>query len=285
MGDRSTNPNWNPRMRNQGNPLAPRDTRPVPGQAGVMPAQGKSVPSPKFFGARYRLGSPIRPGSIVFDDGFLGKLRPRKPTATDYVALVKWQTILSGAETLRPDLKEGCEAYRHFLHGGGLPYVFSYESYVMNDSSGVTTLANAMLDIQDGAEIVWEADNTVKEFSITGDAISCGDTSLFPYPATENWQKAIGGHVIWLSGNVKVSEKKGETWIRLDMVLHAEDRFNFNPGQSDIATGIPDSDNGTFELTGLAKQFTQTSELRRIVEWKYGTLATGGTSTATIPWR
>ena len=69
------------------------------------------------------------------------------------------------------------------------------------------------------------------------------------------------------------------------MVLHAEDRYNFNPGQHDIVTLIPDSDNGVFEITGLGTQFTQTSELKRRIEWKYGTLGTGNTSTATIPLR
>lgn len=53
----------------------------------------------------------------------------------------------------------------------------------------------------------------------------------------------------------------------------------------DIATGIPDSDNGVFEVTGLAKQYDQYAELERHVEWKYGTLSAGGTSTASIPWR
>ena len=26
----------------------------------------------------------------------------------------------------------------------------------------------------------------------------------YPYPATENWQKAIGGHMIWLEGDAAV---------------------------------------------------------------------------------
>lgn len=250
-----------------------------------MPAQGKSVPSPKYFGARYRLGAPIRPSSIVFDDGFLGRFPARKPTASDYASLAKWQLKLEVAEALRPDLADATSAYRHFLQGGGRGRSFSYESYVMNDESGVTTLANAMLDIQDGAEIVWESDRSVRKFSLTGGQISCGSNTLFPYPATENWQKAIGGHVIWLSGEVTVTDRNGDPWLRLDMVLHAEDRYNFNPGQKDIVTGIPDSDNGIFEITGLGKQFTQTAELRRIVEWKYGTLDTGSTSKATIPLR
>lgn len=273
-------------MRNQGNPHARRDTREATGRVNVMPPQGKSVPSPKSFGARYRLGSATRPSSIVFDNGFLDRFPPRMPTASDYLALAKWQAKLSAAEALRPDLAEACKAYRHFLEGFGRPRTFSYESYVMNDASGVTTLSNAILDIQDGAEIVWESDRTQKQFSLTGDQISCGSTVFFPYPQTENWQKAIGGHVIWLSGNVTVSESKpGEVWFNLDLVLHAEDRYNFNPGQQDIATGIPDDENGIFEITGLGKQFTQTAELKRRVKWKHGTLGTGSTTTATIPWR
>ena len=105
MADRSSDPNWNPRMRNQGNPHARVDTRQASGQSNIVPTQGKSVPSPKFFGARYRLGSPIRPNSIVFDNGFLDKFRPREPTAMDYVSLAKWQAKLAAAESLRPDLK------------------------------------------------------------------------------------------------------------------------------------------------------------------------------------
>ncbi len=215
MGERQKDANWNPRMRDQGNPHARADTRKATGRANVMPAQGKSVPSPRYFGARYRLGAPIRPSSISFDNGFLDKFKPRQPKAADLAALVKWRLKLEVAEGARPDLEEACAAYRHFLEGAGRPRLFSYESYVYTDNSGVTTLANAMLDIQDGAEIIWEADKSVKTFSLTGGQISCGSNELFPYPETENWQKAIGGHVIWLSGNAQIIDKGGETWFRL----------------------------------------------------------------------
>lgn len=285
MGERARDANSNPRMRNQGNPHARADTRQPDRSADVAPAQVKAVPPPKFLSSRYRLGSPIRPNSIVFDNGFLDKYKPRKPTAADFLALTQWKFKLEIAEKVRFDLEEACIAYRHFLMAGGLPRSFSYEAYVYNDESGATTLANAMRDIQDGAEIIYEADKTVKQFSLTGDQIPCGSNTLYPYPETENWQKAIGGHVIWLSGNCKVVERGAETWLVLDMVLHAEDRYNFNPGAKDIATDIPDSDNGIFEITGLAKQYTQTAELKRRIEWKYGTLGTGGTSKTTIPWR
>lgn len=51
------------------------------------------------------------------------------------------------------------------------------------------------------------------------------------------------------------------------ITIMGEDRYNFNPGQQDIATGIPDSDNGRFEITGLGHQFTQTGKLTYTVTW------------------
>ena len=53
----------------------------------------------------------------------------------------------------------------------------------------------------------------------------------------------------------------------MNFTLHAEDRYNFNPGAHDITTGIPDSANGQFEVTGLAKQYTNYSTLQRTVGW------------------
>jgi len=128
------------------------------------------------------------------------------------------------------------------------------------------------MDIQSGVIDLHSSKPSLKAFSLTGGAISCGSSSEFPYPATENWQKAIGGHTIWLSGNVIVHEGTplSKPKFELSMTLHAEDRYNFNPGQHDIATGIPDSDNGIFEMTGLAHQFEQFSILKRVIVW-YGT--------------
>ena len=307
--------------------------------------------------ATYILGPPTRP-PMTWDNGHLGQFPPRSPTAADYVKLAEWRAKLEGAEALRPDLTDGVAAYRHFLDGQGRPRQFSYERYVQNDTGGRVTLRNAILSLQWGVSELWRAHGK-RTFSLTGTAISCGDKSLlFPYPATENWQKAIGGHKIWLSGDVTVSgggtpqphlnkagthkHAKGQLTIEKDgavkvkggdtlsgysaaihggdlkrfhefgrkqgnavvplanpnlihpgetlyhiptfthymalngsnqpsfsavMTLHAEDRYNFNPGQQDIATGIPDSANGTFEITGLGRQFDQIATLLRTLNW------------------
>ena len=37
--------------------------------------------------------------------------------------------------------------------------------------------------------------------------------------------------------------------------IHAEDRYNFNPGAKDIATGTPDSENGIFEIATPKGQY------------------------------
>lgn len=171
------------------------------------------------------------------------------------------------------EIPDALAAYRHFLFGHGADRTFSYERYVAGDTSGATTLANAMLDAQDGAIQLYNAQYFGKsvQFKFSSGPISVGDPNKyyyprFPYPATENWQKAIGAHVVWLSGDVAVDASVGRA--NLHLTLHAEDRYNFNVGNHDIATGIPDAANGIFEITGLASQYMNYAELRRTVSWK-----------------
>ena len=161
------------------------------------------------------------------------------------------------------DLSDALAAYRHYLYGKGAQRTFSYERYVTNDLSGKTTLANAIDDIEEGAEQLCKANFTGKTatFKITGTAIPCGKRHFlaFPYPMTENWQKAIGYHVIWLNGDVTVSLLGAQPNFSMVITLHAEDKYNFNNGASDIATGIPDSANGELEAAGLANGYIDVS--------------------------
>ena len=112
--------------------------------------------------------------------------------------------------------------------------MFSYERYVMSDVSGQTTLWNAILDFQDAVQRLYLKEQSGLQFHVTGPAIPCGSgadvypylSSTFPYPATENWQKAIGGHQIWISGDVKVYAPPlsgGEILFEAVMVLHLGD--------------------------------------------------------------
>jgi hypothetical protein len=169
------------------------------------------------------------------------------------------------------DISDALAAYRHFLEGSGTPRRFSYERYVANDPSGKTALRYATFDVQLAAVELFGrffAPDQSATFSLTGSAIPVGGgNARFPYPATENWQKAIGAHVIWLCADVKVTASSARPAFNVSMTLHAEDMYNFNPGAHDIATGIPDEANGIFEITGLAKQYLNVSELSRTIRW------------------
>jgi hypothetical protein len=236
--------------------------------------------------ATYQVGPPVHP-PISHDNGFLGKLAPRPPTLADRAKFAEWAALLEAAEAAQSvpliphnDLPDALAAYRHFLYGKGADRTFSYDRYVANDLSGKTTLDNAVLDFRRAGEAIAASrgPGALPSFQVTGGPIPCGSGKkgfepLFPYPATENWQKAIGSHVIWLSGSVTVGALAGQPTFVGMMTLHAEDRYNFNPGNEDIATGIPDSANGVFEVTGLAKQYMNYATLIRMLRWTGATAA------------
>ena len=231
--------------------------------------------------AEYSLGPPMRP-PIHHDNGFLDKLPARSPTASDYRTLGSWIGLLEAGEAGQGvpflphnDIPDGLAAYRHFLFGNGMDRQFSYERYIANDPSGSITLENAIADAQEGALWLYLENYGSGDalFYMTGSAIPVGSgdkkfSVRFPYPLTENWQKAIGFHVIWISASVVAKSSGNDILFTMDFTLHAEDRFNFNPGATDIATGIPDSANGIFEVTGLAHQYMNYSILKRKVSWQ-----------------
>jgi hypothetical protein len=105
------------------------------------------------------------------------------------------------------------------------------------------------------------------QMSSEGFPVGSSSDSRFPYPDTEDWQKAIGAFNFWMSADVTAVEKKGVISYTMKLTIHAEDKYNFNPGMSDIATGTPDDANGNFELTGLGKQFMQKGTSTHTVKW------------------
>lgn len=261
----------------------------------------------------YRVGSPTRP-PIHHDNGFLqNPNNPNDPTPiatvppsqadidyyNDQLNQVKWAQRIDGLHIPFRDeddtarrLDDGIAAYRHFLEGNGADRTFSYDKFVEEDPSGQTVLNNATTDLQRGVEDIYNqmiaADPSLRDqpitFDVTGGSITVGASNRFPYPQTEDWQKAIGGHPIWTSGTVTVtpsSTPSGAPTFSMDMTLHAEDRYNFNPGQADIATGVPDATRGKLEQTGLAHQYTQYATLEREVTWTQGNI--GGSTSSTNP--
>ena len=147
-----------------------------------------------------------------------------------------------------------------------------------SDRSGQTTLRNALLEAQYIAIESWNIDHWTKCFSFTGPAIRCDqkptdapyNSTHFPYPATENWQKAIGAHDIWLSATVQVqaNHRNENPQFIMDFTLYAEDQYNFNSESTDIATGALDDDNGRFVVVGFAKGYRHNAiPLRRSIKW------------------
>lgn len=226
-------------------------------------------------------GPPTKP-AIRHDHGFLtgpdGNLDPSKfeePTIVDRAALVKWIAKLRGAQLLRPDLVDATNAYEHFLFGGGAEWSFSYDRFVAADASGkkvlesvVDDLVRGALDVHDTMLVATPASPRTDSFQLTSTAVSVGSPGRYPYPATENWQKAIGGHVVWAHAKVTaVTEPSLTRTFTALLTLLAEDMYNFNPGAKDIATGVPDSENGRFEITRLAHEFLSVSSLSRRLDF------------------
>lgn len=207
---------------------------------------------------------------IKFDHGFLDdgkgnldKSKMRDPELSDLVAYMKWDAKVSAAEILRPDLQDATRAYRNFLRGFGFPMEFNYEKYVREDRAGKIMADSAIEDaIAAALEFSDGTGKTAFTMQTAGIGISTSNRR-YPYPGTENWQKAIGAHVIWIEAKVKVEIEDKQRNFEVVLTIHAEDRYNFNPGANDIATGIPDSDNGRFELTGLGKEFDSSATLKR----------------------
>jgi hypothetical protein len=228
----------------------------------------------------YKIGPPTKP-DIKHDNGFLDKFRTREPEMADRLQFAKWVGMLEGSEALcngptaklmpqchGEDLADANAAYRHFLFGEGKDRTINYERFLQDDASGKMVLPSLINDFELYVSIIGK-DRT--KFSVTSGVFHVGGSGgIAPYPATSNWQKAIGAHELWVSANVTASCTEGKIYFDADMTIHMEDRYNFNPGAADVATGIPDADNGRFEITGLAKQYTNYGTVTRHIRWADG---------------
>ncbi|HEU4325753.1 MAG TPA: hypothetical protein VFS21_21615 [Roseiflexaceae bacterium] len=236
------------------------------------------------FGSSMPAGQVQGP-SMRHDHGFLddghGNIDESKREEAgwgDHIERMKWIAKLEAAELLRPDLVDGTSAYRHFLFGNGAQRHFEYERFIANDSSGATVLASA---IEDAKNAVRDRHNQILQSS--GDAppasstidlqtppMGVGNDGRYPYPATENWQKAIGAHQIWIEAHftVSVDQENQTRSFQGTMTIHVEDMYNFNPGAADIASGTPDAANGRFEVTGLGHEYLNTSEVTRSIAFE-----------------
>jgi hypothetical protein len=255
--------------------------------------------------AEYKLGPPTKPANIDHSRPSPDDYKVRTATKEDYVQLVKWTAYLEGVRKLQGvpfaphnNIPEGIAAYEHYLNGNGADRQFSYEKYVKQDAAGRKTLESAITDASTGVEKLYFDNNfaaqqaqqaagkpvTPIKFSFTGSGICAGMTgdpelnARFPYPETEDWQKTIGTHFIWMSGDVTVTmDSNGKPQFEMDLKLHAEDKYQYVHSLKDIASGIDDAENVQLEVSGLAMPYMHYSYLTRTVKW------TGDPAGARVP--
>jgi len=213
---------------------------------------------------RYKIGLPTRP-QINHDNGHLAKFKKREPTIADRLQLAKWIGMMEGSDLFcKPltskyfldchgeNLSDANAAYRHFLFGKGADRTIPYDRYLKEDESGRSLLSRLETDFR--LHITAIGKNRTK-FSVTSSEYTIDIGQFGPYPNTTNWQKTIGAHSVWISADIAISSIEGKITYDAAITLHMEDRYNFNPGESEVATGIPDSANGLFEITGLGQQY------------------------------
>lgn len=216
----------------------------------------------------FKIGSPTNPG-FTYDNGFLDVYPPRSPTVKDRLDKLYWTEKNGAAKILRRDLNDATAAYTHFLYGKGADFSFNFSKYIKEDKSGQKLLSNASKLAKEGASALLTSEGSI---SITSEGLSVtGSSALFPYPETENWQKTVGAFNFWMGASVtsKTVMKEDGEYLDYSMTLtiYGEDRYNFNPGMLDIATGTPDSANGKFEVTGLGHQFMNYGKHEEIINW------------------
>jgi hypothetical protein len=230
--------------------------------------------------AVFKEGAPTRP-PIRHDHGFLddgkGNYDPTKrqpPTAEDMKLKSNALIAFVLAAKAKPELYDGLLAFRHFLNGKGASFTCDYEKFLREDTNGQVVLTSAIEDARAGVLDIFDSKNAkpptadrTDSFSATSDAVGVGPNIRYPTPATDNWQKAIGRHSLWLSATAKVQSRLAARRrdVEIVLTLHAEDMYNFNPGESDIQTGTPDEMNGRLEIVGLAQEFVTTGAAVRTI--------------------
>ncbi|MGH8572449.1 MAG: hypothetical protein ACREX8_07735, partial [Gammaproteobacteria bacterium] len=142
----------------------------------------------------YRIDSPDRP-DITFDEDF--EYDSKDAGWRDHLSKLEWLGKLRVAQ-LAGHLPDATEMYEHYWTNTGEPKEFDYEKAYREDSGIRAGVDEEIVRAAAGAEELIRAGHT--SFPMTGDASVVSGN----YPATENWQKAVGGYQIWSHANVQV---------------------------------------------------------------------------------
>jgi hypothetical protein len=229
---------------------------------GYAPANSPDDPGQPG-GARYTIGDPTRP-EIRFDDDFVYDPNA-SATFDDYVSWNEWGLRMRGARVLRPGLDDSLDLYAHYRDGTGTPMTVDYEEGYREDANIRRAVDGEIAEARQWAERI-HGESGRTSFSMTGDASTVPDSL---YPDTENWQKTLGGYTVWGSGDVTIDGNRAT----MTVTVHAEDRYNFDRGKADVATGVADAENGRFAELGWAKSFDTSGAVTRTISWELGSSA------------
>ncbi len=202
--------------------------------------------------------STIEPDrTIEWDDPFPHGSKAGQDTPEDWDNWYKWELYRQGAGWVLQH-SDSYDFYGHFRENTGTPKTFNYEKAYKDDAiirNYVNTDINASLQAANEAVMAGQTDVTLYS-----------PKHAVGNPATENWQRTIGGHTMYTDTDVKV---EGDT-VTATVTVYARDRWNFNRDSSDIGSGTPDEVNGRFEELGWGKSFHSSGSITRTYTWKVG---------------
>ena len=196
-----------------------------------------------------------------FDNDFPFGSKKGQDTWSDHKSWWKWEAMLRGAQTLRPDLDDALPMYEHYRDKSGTSMTFDFEEGYKEDAGIRREVKGEM------SRTLTAANELVKEGHTSIDFHSgVKESGKNNYPETENWQKTVGGYSYYSDSQLKVD---GDT-VTLTTTMAAKDRWNFDRKKQDMGTGVPDSENGRFEELGWAKSFETSGTVTRTYTWKVG---------------
>lgn len=224
-----------------------------PGNPGAPPPPPPTTPPPVD---GYGIGPPQKP-NIPHDEDFVYGSKSAGPG--DYLSAAKWKAKLLGGRAIRSELDDATAMYAHYWDNNGEPQRFDYEEGYREDQAIKTNVDGEIARTAAAVDKLAAGGQT--SFSVTGPAHPAA-----AYPNTENWQKTIGAYHQWSSADVTVKDGI----VTMKVTVHAEDYYNFNRGQSDIATGAGDNENGRFTEIGWARPFPTSGDVTREISWPVG---------------
>ncbi|MCL2179126.1 MAG: hypothetical protein FWC28_08240 [Proteobacteria bacterium] len=185
-----------------------------------------------------------------------------KPTLKDGWNAVEWGAKGKAAGLIMPD---AAAVYNHYRANTGTDFTVNLAKGYKEDTAVKNSVDSEIRRTQESVENL-RKQSGLDEFNVSG--------GLHPnseYPTTENWQKTLGGFNTWSHAEVAYDKEKKE--YQMKITVNVLDRYNFNKGQKDIASGTPDDVNGRFEALGWAKSFNAKGDMTFEVKWKEGEIA------------